>query len=241
MVERVSASMNRGCLSAQDRDVSYRDNIHWNAYSLARYRRPWARGCSGFRKTAHIMGVVVSEMTSERMIATDRVTANSRNSRPTIPPINRMGRKTAISERLMETTVNVISLAPRRAASRGGIPCSLYRLMFSSTTMASSTTNPVAMVSAMRERLSRLYESRYMAPKVPTSESGTATVGTSVARMLRRKANTTSTTRQTLITSVNCTSPTEARIVWLRSCATWTSMAGEMEPDSCGSNALTRS
>ena len=113
--------------------------------------------------------------------------------------------------------------------------------MFSVTTMASSTTKPVAMVSAISERLSRLYESRYMAPKVPTSESGTATLGTSVARMLRRKANTTSTTRQTLITSVNCTSPTEARIVWLRSCATWTSMAGEMEPDSCGSNALTRS
>src|SRR5713101_8589955 len=113
--------------------------------------------------------------------------------------------------------------------------------MFSVTTIASSTTNPVAMVSAISDRLSRLYESRYIAPKVPTSERGTATLGTAVARRLRRNANTTSTTRHTLITSVNCTSETEARMVWLRSCETCTSMEGEIDPASCGSSALTRS
>src|SRR5216684_4240508 len=37
--------------------------------------------------------------------------------------------------------------------------------MFSRTTIASSTTNPVEIVSAMRERLSRLYPKRYMTPK----------------------------------------------------------------------------
>ena len=51
----------------------------------------------------------------------------------------------------IDRTVKAISFAPRKAASRGGIPCSRYRLTFSSTTMASSTTNPVAIVSAMRE------------------------------------------------------------------------------------------
>ena len=76
---------------------------------------------------------------------------------------------------------------------------------------------------------------------MPISESGTATLGTAVARRLRRKANTTSTTRQTLITSVNCTSATEARMVWLRSCETFTSMAGEIDPASCGRSALTLS
>ena len=66
--------------------------------------------------------------------------------------------------------------------------------MFSITTMASSTTKPVAMVSAIRERLSRLYPKRYMTAHVPMSDTGTATPGISVARPLRRKTNTTTMT-----------------------------------------------
>ena len=63
------------------------------------------------------MGVVVSEMTMETRMAVERVTANSRKSRPTMPPISRMGMKTAISDMLMEKTVKPISL---RALERGG-------------------------------------------------------------------------------------------------------------------------
>jgi len=36
-------------------------------------------------------------------MASDKVSANSRNSRPTMPPISRIGMNTAISDRLMET------------------------------------------------------------------------------------------------------------------------------------------
>ncbi len=57
-------------------------------------------------------GVAVSETTMETMIATDSVTANSRNSRPTIPPISSKGMNTATSEMLMVTTVKPISFAP---------------------------------------------------------------------------------------------------------------------------------
>ena len=71
--------------------------------------------------------------------------------------------------------------------------------------------------------------------------SGTATVGMTVARALRRKTNTTSTTRPTLRSKVSCTSRTEARMVPLRSSASWTSMAGEMALVSCGRSAFTRS
>ena len=56
------------------------------------------------------MGVVVSETRSEIEIATARVIANSRKSRPTIPPMRRIGMKTATSEILIERTVNPISL-----------------------------------------------------------------------------------------------------------------------------------
>ena len=55
-------------------------------------------------------------------------------------------------------------------------------------TMASSTTKPVEMVSAISDRLLRLKPSRYMAPNVPTSDSGTDRLGMMVARALRRKS-----------------------------------------------------
>ena len=46
----------------------------------------------------------------------ESVTANSRKSRPTMPPISRMGMKTAISEMHMERTVKPISREPSMAA-----------------------------------------------------------------------------------------------------------------------------
>ena len=153
----------------------------------ARARAP-ARGRSS---RAHIIGVVVSETTSEIRIAADSVTANSRNSRPTMPPISRIGMNTAISDRLIDSTVKPTSRAPRSAASNGVMPCSMWRDMFSSTTIASSTTKPVAMVSAISERLLSEKPARYMTPKVPISDTGTATLGISVARPLRRNRNTT--------------------------------------------------
>ena len=90
------------------------------------------------------------------MIATDRVIANSRNSRPTMPPISRIGTNTAISDRLIDRTVNPTSLAPCSAAWRRSMPASMWRVTFSRTTIASSTTNPVEIVSAISDRLSRL-------------------------------------------------------------------------------------
>ena len=59
--------------------------------------------------------------------------------------------------------------------------------MFSIMTMASSTTKPVEIVSAIRVRLFRLYPSRYITPNVPTSESGTATLGITVAREIAQE------------------------------------------------------
>jgi hypothetical protein len=103
-----------------------------------------------------MVGVVVKEMTMEMRTAVERVTANSRKRRPMMPPIMRMGMKTAISEMLMEMTVNPISLAPCNAAASGSMPPSRCRVMFSMTTIASSTTNPVAITMAISERLSRV-------------------------------------------------------------------------------------
>ena len=70
------------------------------------------------------MGVAVSETTMETAMATESVTANSRNNRPTMPPIRSSGMNTAISDTLMVNTVEPTSCAPFSAASIGCMPCS---------------------------------------------------------------------------------------------------------------------
>ena len=72
----------------------------------------------GRNNTEAIMGVVVSDTSMDTRMADDSTTANSRNSRPTTPPIIRIGMNTAMREMLIETTVNPISRAPLSAASR---------------------------------------------------------------------------------------------------------------------------
>ncbi len=54
---------------------------------------------------AHIIGVTVNETTPDIRITTVTVTANSRNRRPMIPSISRIGINTAMSETVMEMMV----------------------------------------------------------------------------------------------------------------------------------------
>ena len=82
------------------------------------------------------------------------------------------------------------------AASRAlSFSVRITRSTFSITTMASSTTIPMA--STRPNSVSRLIEkpSRYMPAKVPTSDTGMASTGIRVARQFCRKMKTTSTTR----------------------------------------------
>ncbi len=108
-------------------------------------------------------------------------------------------------------------------------------------TMASSTTKPVAMVRAIRVRLLSEKPSRYITPKVPTSESGTATLAMKVAGRLRRNRKITSTTRATASSSSNSTSWTEARMPLVRSVTTVTWTPAGIEASSDGRSALIRS
>ena len=107
--------------------------------------------------------------------------------------------------------------------------------MFSITTIASSTTKPVEMVSAMSDRLSRLYPHKYMTPNVPISEIGTTTPGINVARQFRKKRKTTRMTSKIEMSSVNSTSWTDARMVVVRSSTTDILIAGEIEACNWGS------
>src|SRR6202044_1235533 len=82
--------------------------------------------------------------------------------------------------------------------------------------MASSTTKPTAMVSAIKDKLSRLKLRTYIIAAVPSSASGTVTPGMMVAQALRRNRKITMTTSAMVRTSVNSTSFTAALMVVVR-------------------------
>ena len=108
-------------------------------------------------------------------------------------------------------------------------------------TMASSTTKPVATMSAMSVRLLIEKPAKYMAAKVPTSDSGTATLGIMVADRLRKNKNITITTKPTDNSNSNSTSCTEARMVWVRSVRMVTLTAGGSVDCNAGNSCLMRS
>ena len=105
---------------------------------------------------AHIIGVSVSDTNPEISTAVMIVTANSCSSRPTMPPMKNTGMNTAASEIVIDTMVNAISREPSSVAWKRLLPASMWREMFSSITIASSTTKPTHSVSAMSEMLSKL-------------------------------------------------------------------------------------
>ena len=174
-------------------------------------------------------------------MATAIVTANSRKTRPTMPPINSTGMNTAMSEKVIETMVNPISRAPLSAASNGRIPPSMWRTMFSSMTIASSTTKPTDSVKASSVMLLIENPKTYIAAQVPTSETGTASAGMRVADTVRRNKKITMTTRQIAMASVSCTSPTESRIEIERSLSTSIRIDGGTIARYCGSRSRTMS
>ena len=104
-----------------------------------------------------------------------------------MPPMKITGMNTAISDSVIARMVKPTSREPIRAAAKGFCPSSTWRTMFSSMTMASSTTKPTHSVKASREMLSIEKPSTYMPAKVPISEIGRAMAGIRVARALRRK------------------------------------------------------
>ena len=75
--------------------------------------------CTTRRNRLHSIGVSVTDTTPEIRIAVVIVTANSRNSRPSIPLMNRIGMNTAASDVVIVRIVKPISREPLSAASSG--------------------------------------------------------------------------------------------------------------------------
>ena len=82
------------------------------------------------------------------------------------------------------------------------MPWAISRSTFSTTTIASSTTTPIASTSPNSDRLLRLKPRPAITENVPTSEIGIATTGISVACHRCRKMKTVSTTSPVATKSV---------------------------------------
>ena len=67
--------------------------------------------------TEHVMQAVSREVFSAAAGRRSRFSTTSANSRPSTPPMNRTGMKTAASDRVIDTMVNPISLEPFKAAA----------------------------------------------------------------------------------------------------------------------------
>ena len=68
--------------------------------------------------------------------------------------MNSTGMNTAASEKVIDMMVKPISREPSSAASSTPLPISMWRTIFSSMTIASSTTKPTANVIAISDKLS---------------------------------------------------------------------------------------
>ena len=100
------------------------------------------------------------------------------------------------------------------AASAGDRPWRRLRSTFSTTTIASSTTMPIASTRPNSDRLFRLKPRADMTAKVPISETGIATIGMIAARHVCRNRMTTMTTSATASKMVLMTSSTDC---WMNS------------------------
>ncbi len=149
----------------------------------------------------------VSATMPDNTTAMTIVIANWRNSSPVTPPMNATGTNTAHSESTIATRALATWRMARSAATRGGSPSvAIRRSTFSITTIASSTTMPIASTSP--NNVSTLIDMPKASrpPNVPMTLTGTASMGMSVARQLCRNRNTTSVTRNSASSSVTTTS-----------------------------------
>ena len=107
-----------------------------------------ASGDGAFRNQYASTGTIVSATNSDAASAIVTVRANGRKSSPVMSLTRASGRKTATVVTVEAVTASATSRTPVLMASSFSSPRPRCRLMFSMTTIESSTTRPIAIVSA---------------------------------------------------------------------------------------------
>ena len=162
----------------------------------------------GFSSTEQSAGLRLSALIAEITIETDTATANCWNSWPLMPGMKATGTNTDRSTSVIAmigATISPIAFLVASLAERCG-SSSITRSTFSTTTIASSTTMPIARTRASSETVLALKPIASITAKVPISETGTAMIGISVVLSLPRNRNTTIATRTNASTRVWTTS-----------------------------------
>ena len=99
-----------------------------------------------------------------------------------MPPVNDTGMNTASRTTVVATMGEATFFMASSAAARGFIPLAILTCTASTTTMASSTTRPIASTSPSSEMMLIENPSSGKSAKAPTSDTGMATSGMTVAR-----------------------------------------------------------
>ena len=125
--------------------------------------------------------------------------------------MNAVGTNTADRPNAIAITAGVTSSIALRVASRGDSPAAMWRSTFSTTTMASSTTMPIASTSPNSDSMLSEKPIAAMTAKVPISDTGMASSGIRLARQFCRKTRITRTTSATASKSVWMTALIDSR------------------------------
>ena len=169
-------------------------------------------GSFGFKIIAQSAGVNVNATNADRAIEIAIVNANCLYKTPVIPPKNATGTKTADNTNAIAITGPCTSSIARSVASTGVKPLSIWCSTFSITTIASSTTSPIASTIAKSVNVFIEKSIKMNAAKVPIRDTGTAKSGINVARQLCKKTKITTTTKINASTKVCATSSIDSRI-----------------------------
>ena len=141
----------------------------------------------GFSSIAASAGLSVRALIEEIATEIAMVMANCWYSLPVIPPMAATGTNTAIRASEVATIGPATSRMASIVASREFMPFSIFAVTASTTTIASSTTIPIASTRPSRERVLMENPSSGKTAKAPIRDTGTVSVGISVARALCKK------------------------------------------------------
>ena len=134
--------------------------------------------------TPESAGLRLSELNADNPTENAMVNANWLYNWPAMPGMNAVGTKTASRTAVVATIGGVTSFIAATAASRRPSPFSNCRSTFSTTTMASSTTNPTASTRPSSVKVLIEKPKAASTAKVATSETGIAMIGMIVVRQL---------------------------------------------------------
>ena len=125
----------------------------------------------------------------KRLTSTDATTVTPKglNHSPDTPGMKATGMNTATMEKVVAATARPISAVPLSAAVRRSSPRSMWRTMFSRTTMASSMSTPMASDRPSRLMKLSVKPHSHTAMKAAMTEVGRLSAVISVLRQELRK------------------------------------------------------